>query len=758
MKKNDRFFTIQENVYQHDHVKVNETLYSLANGFIGLRGNHDEANIDDSISGTYLNSFHEKHQIYYGEKLFGFPEEGQTMLNVTDAKIIRIEVDNELFSLQESRFEEYRRVLNMKTGVLYRTVLWTTASNQKLRIESWRIVSFVNKHLCAINYRVTPVECNSDITIYSLINADVKNLDSEDDPRIGSVFGGQVLYPFQKEFNDSSVLMVQKSSLSEKIIGTYVKNSIQRGTMIDQSEIDEETIVGIKYIFSPDRPIELNKFIGYDFGLIETYHNVYDNLTEAVDYADKVGFDKLVDGQKDFLGEFWETTDIQIEGDDLMSQGVRFNLFHLLQSTGRDGMTNIAAKGLTGEGYDGHYFWDTETYIFPLFLFSNPSIAKNLLIFRYNTLEEARKRALEMNHAKGALFPWRTIDGSECSAYFPAGTAQYHINADIALAVTRYFEATGDWDFMCDYGVELLIETARIWADFGSFIPERDGAFCINGVTGPDEYTCLINNNTYTNYMAAKNFKEASRAVKKLIEKDSEVFDKLSKNLDFDIKETVLWDEAAEKMFYPYDEDRGLYAQDDSFLMKPVWDFENTPKENYPLLLNYHPLVLYRYQVCKQADLLLAEFLLSDQFTKEQKRRDFDYYKTITTHDSSLSTCIFSIIAAEIGETEQAYEFFYDTVRTDLDNKKGNTEYGIHSANMAGTWSAIVFGFGGVRVNNGIMSIDPVLPQKLNGFSFNIVFKGSHIRINVTDKKVTCSLVSGEPMKLKLQGKDFTAE
>ncbi|MFW6366030.1 MAG: glycoside hydrolase family 65 protein [Spirochaetota bacterium] len=416
----------------------------------------------------------------------------------------------------------------------------------------------------------------------------------------------------------------------------------------------------------------------------------------------------------------------------------------------------MCAKGLTGEGYDGHYFWDTETYIYPLFLYSNPQVARQLIMFRYNTLEAARKRASELNHSRGALFPWRTIDGHECSPFFPAGTAQYHINADIALAVTRYFEATGDTEFMEDYGTELLAETARIWADFGEFIPSMGGKFCINEVTGPDEYTCLVNNNAYTNFMAAHNLRSAVEAMERLKSDNYEKYVHLCHVLDFDERELEYWQSASENMFYPYDETRQLYAQDDSFFSKEIWDFKNTPKENYPLLLHYHPLVLYRYQVCKQADLILAQFLLSDQFSLEQKKRDFEYYEKITTHDSSLSTCIFSIMAAEIGDTEKAYEYFYDTVRTDLDNKKGNTGDGIHAANMAGTWSAIVFGFGGLRVIKGKLHLNPVLPEKLKSYTFNIAFRGAHIRVHVDEERVDCTLVSGNELEIVLRGEEYT--
>ncbi|HBE80681.1 MAG TPA: hypothetical protein DDW65_23285, partial [Firmicutes bacterium] len=467
----------------------------------------------------------------------------------------------------------------------------------------------------------------------------------------------------------------------------------------------------------------------------------------------ETGFTMMTQQQLKFLNEFWYLSDVEIKGDPAIQQGLRFNLFHLLQSVGRDGRTNIAAKGLTGEGYEGHYFWDTETYILPFFLYNNPGISRKLLEFRYNTLGKAKERARQMSHPKGALFPWRTINGEECSTYFPGGTAQYHINADIAFAIKRYMEATADWDFLIQYGAEILFETARLWENLGDYIPQKDNQFCINGVTGPDEYTALVNNNCYTNLMARENLDYAYQVALWLKENTPQAYQRLAINIGLEESELAAWKKAAANMYIPYDPELKVHPQDDDFLNRAAWDFSRTPPENYPLLMHYHPLVIYRHQVCKQADLILALFLLGDQFSQEQKRRDFDFYEKITTHDSSLSTCIFSIVASEIGYVDKAYQYFLNTVRTDLDDIQGNTKDGIHAANMAGTWMCLVYGFAGMRAYDGALSFNPTLPELWQEYRFKITLRGSVLELGIDQTGVSFHLLQGNALTLSCYGK-----
>nr|WP_308494620.1 glycosyl hydrolase family 65 protein [Duganella rivi] len=466
---------------------------------------------------------------------------------------------------------------------------------------------------------------------------------------------------------------------------------------------------------------------------------------DTLSSAAAAGFEDLRLAQEQYLADFWQQADVQIAGDDALQQGMHFNQFHLLQSVGRDGKTNISAKGVTGEGYEGHYFWDTEIYIFPFFLYSKPEIARKLLEYRYAGLPKARERARQMSHDKGALYPWRTIAGDECSAYYPAGTAQYHINADIAYSIKMYMEATDDQEYLIKAGAEIVMETARIWAGIGSY--DRAGRFCINQVTGPDEYTALVNNNYYTNAMAQMHLNFAASIAEQLQVQAPSEFARIAAAMALDAGEPAEWRRAASLMNLPYDDALQIHAQDDSFLSKKVWDFANTPKENYPLLLNYHPMVIYRHQVCKQADVVLALLLLSDQFSLEDKRRDFDYYEAVTTHDSSLSSCIFGIIAAEVGYQDKAYHYFMETARLDLDDTHGNTHYGVHTAAMAGTWLGVAFGFGGMRVVGGALHFAPTLPKQWQHYTFKIHFRGALLEVHVEPGRVEYRLLQGDALE-----------
>ena len=457
------------------------------------------------------------------------------------------------------------------------------------------------------------------------------------------------------------------------------------------------------------------------------------------------------------MQEFWKKADIKIEGDDQLQQGIRFNLFHIMQSAGRDGRTGMGAKGLSGEGYEGHYFWDTEMYVLPVFIYTDAELAKQLLTYRYDTLDAARDRARILGHTKGALYPWRTINGEEASTYFPLGTAQYHINGDIAYAYKLYFDITGDYDFLIEKGAEVLIETARVWADVGCFAECKDNKYCICAVTGPDEYNAIVDNNFYTNLIARENLRSAVRALNKVKELDKEAYNKLVKKLDFSEDEVEYWERIIENMYFPYDEKLQIYPQDDGFLMRKPWDESKIPEEKRHLLYeNYHPLFVYRQKMAKQADAILGMLLYSNYFTNEELKRNYDFYQTVTLHHSSLSTSIFGILASQIGYDDEAYKYFSQSATMDLEDMHNNFYAGIHAANMAGTWQGIVFGFAGVRSNRGYLEINPKIPNQWNSYEFNIQYKGSDLSIKITKEDVTYQLLNDVEISFESLGESLT--
>ncbi len=742
---------IIEDKFEVEHNFRNETIFSLGNGYLGMRGNFEEGYSGPegtSLEGTYINGFYETENIKYPEVAYGYPEKSQTMLNITNGKIIKLYIEGEEFDLLSGEVSEYKRKLDLRYGLLKRSLVWRSPAGREVKINITRLVSLTNKHLAAICYQVTPLNFTGEIRIYSAIDGDVQNLQADKDPRVGSNLQGRVLNMIKKKSSEQAGALLQKTKNTGFLLACAMRNQLISSDFSVKTVADE-FIIGTNYYLTAQKgeDIKLYKYLGY----VTSKNNdgsILERVEEIVAEAEKTGFSKLAQEQEEYLAEFWEHADIKVKGDNAVQQGLRFNAFHLLQSVGKDGKTNIGAKGLTGEGYEGHYFWDTEIYILPFFLYNKPEISKKLLTYRYNTLEQARKRALEMGFKRGALFPWRTIGGEECSTFFPAGTAQYHINADIAYAIKKYIEATGDQDFLINYGSEILFETSRLWMELGSFIKRKNNLFCINAVTGPDEYTAIVNNNFYTNLMARENLYFAYETAVWIRENDSEQYKSLSKKINLTAEEILDWKRAADNMYIPYDCKLDIFPQDDTFLDKPIWDLENTPADKFPLLLHYHPLIIYGSQVCKQPDVVLALFLLSNKFTKEQKKKNYDYYEQITTHDSSLSPSIFSIIASEIGYREKAYDYFLSTVRLDLDDYNGNTKDGIHTACMGGAWLSLVYGFAEMRVYNDILSFDPYLPDNWREYSFKVTYRGRLIEVTVNKAGTFFKLLDGDNLTI----------
>jgi alpha,alpha-trehalose phosphorylase len=752
---------IIEERLQPEHNKRSESIFVLGNGFIGMRGTFEEGfqhPVGQSVNGTYLNGFYESETIRYPEVAYGFAEHSQTMLNVSQARTLQLRLADEPFDLFQGTVIAYRRALDMRRGLLERVIHWRSPSGRELRLEVTRLVSFTRKPVAAIRYRVTPLNFNGALRISSALDGDVTNVPASKDPRVGSGLQGRVLDVQALTVEDESAVIQQGTRHSRMSLACAVQHRLVSAAPYRVEAQQDDLSAHLEYTVEAQagEPVTLDKFIAYTTTQDYPAEALMGAARTAVESAFSAGFEALAAEQDAYLTQFWNHADIEIEGDPALQQGLRFNMFHLLQSAGRDGKTNIAAKGLTGEGYEGHYFWDTEMYVVPFFLHIDPSIVRKLLEYRYSILDHARSRARQMGHERGALFPWRTINGDECSAYFPAGTAQYHINADIAFAIKRYVETSGDEAFLLAGGAEILFETARLWESLGAYIPAQGNRFCINAVTGPDEYTAIVNNNLFTNMMAQENLWYAARVAGWMQAEHPAAFEALRAQIDLGADEVSAWGRAADQMYIPYDAERGLYQQDDSFFEKAPWDFDNTPDDHYPLLLHYHPLVIYRHQVCKQADLVLALFLLGERFTLEDKRRNYDYYEQVTTHDSSLSTCIFSIVANEIGYHEQAYAYFVSTSRMDLDDYHRNVGDGVHIANMAGTWMGVVNGFGGLRLYQGVIHLNPTLPASWTGYTFKLTMLGKLLRVQVRAGGVTLELLEGDQLALVCYGQPVT--
>jgi alpha,alpha-trehalose phosphorylase len=745
------------------HLDRAETIFALGNGFLGFRGTFEEGR-PALWPGTFMNGFHETWPIEHAEEAYGLARTGQTIVNVPDATVLTLYVDDEPLHLPVARLIEYQRVLDMRAGILERDLEWSTPSGKHVRVRSRRLVSFEHRHLAAMTFEVTLLDKAAPIAVVSKVinREDTVPEDAPrarpSDPRLAKAFSHRVLNSLSRECRGRRMLLGYRTTNSGMTLGIGVDHVIETDNSheVDVQAADDFARLVVTTDAQPGVPIRITKYVAYQMAGRLPVRELLERCGRTLDRSVREGFGALAASQKENLRQFWDRADVRVEADEdtpALQQAVRWNLFQLAQATWRAEGSGVPAKGLTGQAYEGHYFWDTEIYVLPFLTYTQPRIARNLLRFRHSILDQARRRAEELSQ-RGALFPWRTINGEEASAYYQAGTAQYHINADIAYALRRYVDIRGDPGFLAEVGAELLVETARMWEDLGFY--GDSGRFHIHGVTGPDEYTTVVNDNTFTNLMARLNLNYAASAVRRIQRERPRDYQALVHTVKLKPGEVESWERAAAAMYVPYDQQRGMNPQDSSFLERERWDLENTPREHFPLLLHYHPLVIYRHQVIKQADVVLAMFLVGNEFTLEEKRRNFEYYDPLTTGDSSLSACMQSIVAAEIGNEPKALEYFQYALMMDLADLAGNVSDGVHIASTGGVWQALVFGFGGVRDFDGHLTIDPRLPSSWRRLAFSLRFQNRQMRVLLTHEKEAFLVEEGEPLEVELRGRAYT--
>lgn len=758
---------VTETKFELQNLYRNETTFALSNGYIGTRGTLEEGydlSIDEGLEGNFINGFYESEHIRYGEWNFGFPTESQSLLNLPNLKTTRVFLDDEQFDLRTGSIEDYERTLLMKEGRVERNLVWISPKGKKISVRTSRFVSFRHKNLMVNRMCLTPLNFSGTVRLQSECDGNVENHTRKTNPLVDyGPFGRHLLIDRLEVFDDTLYYQgTTKNSGLTMACGS--RHSLCGGEVRQrQCEVGEDA-AGLSYSVQAveNEEIVFDKYMVYTSGLDMPADEMFGFVQKNLKDAETSGYAALEKEQAVYMAEFWKQADVMIQGDDALQQGIRFNLFHIMQAAGRDGRTGMGAKGLSGEGYEGHYFWDTEVYVLPVLAYTDPELARSLLDYRYDTLNEARDRARVLGHPTGALYPWRTINGQEASTYYPLGTAQYHINADIAYAFKLYVDVTGDYDYLEKKAAEVLIETARVWADVGCFVECKGNKYCICAVTGPDEYNAIVDNNFYTNLMARENIRDALWALDQIKEKDQQAYAKLVRRLRITEKETAYWQRVADNMYFPYDETRQVYQLDDGFMMRKPWDDSKIPPEKRHLLYeNYHPLFIFRQKMSKQADAILGMMLKSHLFTGEELQKNYDYYQEVTLHHSSLSTCIFGILASRIGYKEEAYEYFLQSARMDLDDYHHNFYAGIHAANMAGTWQAIVFGFAGVRMNAGSLEMKISIPEQWNGYSFRIKYRGSLLQTDIEripgqdSVRAAFTLLEGVPIHFSIGSKEM---
>jgi alpha,alpha-trehalose phosphorylase len=722
-----------------------ESIFALSNGHIGLRGNLDEGE-PSGAPGTFLNGFYEVRPLPYAEAGYGYPEAGQTMINVTNGKLIRLLADDEPFDVRYGKLVRHERVLDLREGVLRREVEWVSPAGQAVLVRSTRLVSFVQRSVAAILYEVTPLGDPARIVAQSELVANEPVPQPEDDPRAAAALRAPLVAELHAH-HELRAGLVHKARASELRMAAGMDHIVEGpdGTLTAAESEPDLARVTVSTELEPGQTLRIVKLLAYGWSSQRSLPALRDQVDAALAAARRTGWDGLRQGQREYLDDVWDRADVELEGDPALQQAMRFALFHVVQAGARAEKRAIPAKGLTGSGYDGHTFWDMETYTLPVLTYVAPDAARDALCWRHTTMDLAEARARELG-LSGVAFPWRTIRGQECSGYWPAGTAAFHINADVADAVRRYLAATGDEEFEEGPGLDLLVATARLWRSLGHH--DADGGFRIDGVTGPDEYTAIVDNNVYTNLMAARNLLAAAELSVRHPGRAAE--------LDVDQEEIASWRDAAGAVVIPFDDELNVTAQCEGFTHYRRWDFETTTSDEYPLLLHFHNYLLYSSQVVKQADLVFALYACGDCFDADQKARDFDYYERITVRDSSLSAAIQAVVAAEVGQLELAYDYFGETAFIDLRDLAFNTRDGIHLAALAGTWLVAVAGFGGMRDHGSTLAFDPRLPPRLSRLSFRLLYRGRRLRVEVRSGSVRYELLDGDDLELLHDGERIT--
>jgi alpha,alpha-trehalose phosphorylase len=730
-----------------DLLAQSESIFALSNGHIGLRGNLDEGE-PHGLPGTYLNSMYEVRPLPYAEAGYGFPDSGQTVINVTNGKIIRLLVDDEPFDIRYGTLHSHERVLDLRAGTLTRIADWSSPAGARIKVTSVRMVSLTERAIAAISYTVEPMDRKLRVVLQSELVTNEEMPSRGNDPRLAAILEAPLVSEEHQTYDGTPprVVLVHRTRSSGLRMAAGMSHEIyspEKSAARTESypDLGRSTVATE---LSPGEQARIVKYIGYGWSSQRSRPALIDQVTGALAGAHLVGWDGLLAEQRAYLDEFWDGADVEVDGDAEIQQAVRFGLFHILQSAARAEYRPIAAKGLTGSGYDGHTFWDTETYVLPVLTYTHPAAASDALRWRYIVLDEAKRHAADLG-LDGAAFPWRTIRGQECSCYWPAGTAAFHINADIADAVIRYLDATQDTKFETEAGLELLVQTARLWRSLGQH--DAMGRFRIEGVTGPDEYSAIKDNNIYTNLMAQRNLACAADAATRL---PSE-----AEALGVSNEEAASWRDAASAMYIPYDERLGVHPQHEGFTHYARWDFKNTPEDHYPLLLHYPYFQLYRKQVVKQTDLVLAMYLRSEAFTAQEKAANFAYYEPLTVRDSSLSACVQAVIAAEVGQLDLAHDYLAEAALMDLRDVEHNTSDGVHMASLAGAWLALVAGFGGLRTSTGGLAFSPRLPGGIIELKFRMRYRGRKLCVTVNGARAKYELLEGDPLPVSHHGEDF---
>lgn len=751
--KLDEWSIIEEGFDPHTH-EISESIFSIGNGFMGQRANFEESYSGSSLQGSYMAGVYYPDKTRVGWWKNGYPEYFAKVLNSTNWIGIGIEVDGTPLDLAKCTVKDFVRELNMREGYLSRRFTARMEDGKELKVEAIRFVSIVRHEIGAIRYKVTPLNFSGELTITPYLDGDVKNKDANYDEKFW-------LEVFKEASQGSAALTVKTKKLDFHVTSVMSYDIVKNGEKLNlQAELVEKEKYAanrLRVQIAQDDEVTVYKYVANVTSRNHGLGELLDAARSVLAPAAQAGFEQLLKEQADAWGDKWKESDIVIEGDVAAQQAIRFNIFQLNQTySGEDDRLNIGPKGFTGEKYGGSTYWDTEAYCLPFYLSTaDASISRNLLIYRYKHLEKAKENAKKLGFTKGALYPMVTMNGEECHNEWEITFEEIHRNGAIAYAIYNYVNYTGDLSYLGQYGLEVLVEISRFWEERVNYVPAKD-RYMILGVTGPNEYENNVNNNWYTNRIASWTLEYTLDVLAYVKENEASRYAELIDKLELEDSETSKWQDIISKMYYPEDPERGIFLQQDGFLDKELVPVKELDPSHLPLNQNWSWDRILRSVYIKQADVLQGLFFLGDRYDLETKRRNFDFYEPFTVHESSLSPCVHAILACELGYQEKAYEMYLRTARLDLDNYNNDTEDGCHTTSMAGTWMSVVHGFGGLRVRDGVLHLNPFIPGHWASFSFKVMFRGSRLKVQVNDKETIIVNETDTPAVLNVSGKEYS--
>ncbi|MHA0857487.1 glycoside hydrolase family 65 protein [Paenibacillus sp. CMAA1364] len=749
----DPWSIIEEGFDPTNH-EISESIFSIGNGYMGQRANFEEVYTGSSLQGSYMAGVYYPDKTRVGWWKNGYPEYFAKVLNATNWIGIDVVINDIVLDLAVCQVKDFVRELNMKEGTLSRSLIAILPDGKEVQISSVRFVSIARREIGAIRYAVTPLNFNGSIRLTPYLDGDVSNKDSNYDEKfwlevskeVTSADATLTIKTKKLDFHVTSVMSYTVSKNDQPVTISpeltdkekYVAHTLQLDLQAN------EQVVLYKYVAnvtSRDHEPDLLPSVG---------RNILQSAMDA-------GFDHLLQEHITAWDAKWSESDIVIEGDVAAQQAIRFNIFQLNQTyNGEDDRLNIGPKGFTGEKYGGSTYWDTEAYCLPFYLSTaDESIARNLLVYRYKHLEKAKENAKKLGFTKGALYPMVTMNGEECHNEWEITFEEIHRNGAIAYAIYNYVNYTGDTSYLGQYGLEVLAEISRFWEERVNYVPAKD-QYMMLGVTGPNEYENNVNNNWYTNSIAVWTLKYTLEVLDQLQEKESSRYQEIIAKLQLKEEETAKWRDIINKMYYPYDEERQVFLQQDGFLDKDLTPVKDLDPSNLPLNQQWSWDRILRSAYIKQADVLQGIFTLRDQFDLDTVKRNFDFYEPLTVHESSLSPCVHSILACELGYTDKAYEMYLRTSRLDLDNYNNDTEDGCHTTSMAGTWMSVVHGFGGLRVQDGMLHLNPFNPGHWKSFSFKVMFRHSRLKVTVGEHEITVTNETDVPVNVSVYGTTYS--